>query len=1125
MSTQVRDKVSKHDAYITEQLHKAEKRIRLVDLATAGGAWVAASLGYAVVLMLLDRAFLLSAATRQTFFLVYGVASAVYLYYFVVRPLRWRVNPHFAARQLEQTLPGSRNHVINWIDLQGEKVPATIKSALGQRAAKDLANTDVDEAISGRRAAAVCTSAGFLLGVLITLFVLFGPGPFRSLLGRAINPFSAASGIATRTQVRVVRPDGGDAVVTIGSPVTIVAEITGRRPGAHDKDAPSLLYRHDDGEPYRKRFLQHDTGDQWVTTVAPLDVGNGFTYKVTAGDGETPEYRVAVRATPLISDFLATYHYRPYVQKAARSRIMRKLEDLRGTEVKILARTNRALRDGRLDFEGADGIGELIPAKILSDDPQALRFSLVLDRPGKYRLRFTSVEGEAYLDPVAHEVKPLPDHAPEVRLTQPGKDVEAAVNGHVELVGEASDDIGIAAVTLRVQHVGGATLQPKPYLADKLGKAEFGTPRKLEYQDLLKIGSLKDEQGKVFEAKAGMQLEYWLEAADACDYQKPNVAVSQKFKVTLTAAKDPEQQKKEQQAAQQRQQQQQQQQEKDLKNEKNDRDQQRKQEEQQEKNDERQREQDKKNGGQEGADKDTNPKNDGEKGKEPKENDRGGENKDGKQSEKDDKTRKQADELKKAMENREKEKGKDDKSGDDKKGEGKGADQSKPGENKDVGDKKPGEGKDAGKNETKPGEKKDAGEKADKRDQGEGRDAGKAEPKEGKGEGKEPAKGDQPKPGETKPGDKPKPGEGKPAGKPEQAREAGEKKPDGESKPGDQARPGEAKDSKTAGKPTGGERPGEKKDGAKEGGETKGEGKPGEDRDARPKNGEKPGQEKGKSGDGKPGEAKEGPKGDKPGKKKGDADGKADPKDATKGDVEAKAKEMEKSKGPGREEAKRELQEMAEKATDPAAREAAKEALEKAKQGEQGKTGDKKPGDGDGKAGAPQGKDGKGDKAGDGKGDKDGKGKGKAKDGKGDTPGEGIKDDRRSSDGSGDEKAQPARPEKAEKHRASEMQLEQFRKKVNRDVLRDAKMSREQFEQFLKDYADLARRQPPANDDREVLPAPGGRVGSLPSMASKPIKPTGKGSDDVRSEGRPKPPPEYRESHADFLQRLQRPSK
>ena len=96
--------------------------------------------------------------------------------------------------------------------------------------------------------------APVLFVVFVVLFLLFGPAPFGSLLGRAFVPFGGQQ-IATRTQVSIVRPQGGDAVVTIGNPVTIVARVEGRVPAARDRDAPCLLYRHDPAEPYRQRIL------------------------------------------------------------------------------------------------------------------------------------------------------------------------------------------------------------------------------------------------------------------------------------------------------------------------------------------------------------------------------------------------------------------------------------------------------------------------------------------------------------------------------------------------------------------------------------------------------------------------------------------------------------------------------------------------------------------------------------------------------------------------------------------------------------------------------------------------------------------------------------------------------
>ena len=41
---------------------------------------------------------------------------------------------------------------------------------------------------------------------------------------------------------------------------------------------------------------------------------------------------------------------------------------------------NRIAKDGRLDFDGADGVGDLIRAEANPKDPQALIFRMVLDR-------------------------------------------------------------------------------------------------------------------------------------------------------------------------------------------------------------------------------------------------------------------------------------------------------------------------------------------------------------------------------------------------------------------------------------------------------------------------------------------------------------------------------------------------------------------------------------------------------------------------------------------------------------------------------------------------------------------------------------------------------------------------
>ena len=1062
MSTQVKEKsAGKHASFVEAQLGRAESRIRMIDLSAALLGFLAGTLAYAVAMILLDRLFVLSGATRQVALLLYLLAAGLYLAFAVVRPLLWRVNPYFAARQLEDTLPGSRNHVINWIDLRDQKLPAVLKTTLGQRAARDLSRTDVDRAIVSTRALVSGGVAGLFAVIFITLFVVFGPSPFGSYLSRAFAPFGKTT-VATRTQLAVIRPEGGNAVITIGNPVTIVAEVGGRIPNARDRDAPCLLYRHDPSEPYRQRYLQRDdSGQEWAATVGPLDVGAGFWYRVSAGDATTKEYQVKARAAPGIGSFQATYHYRPYVGKADRIvRDKRKLEDLAGTRVTILARTNRTVRGGALDCAGTEVSGERVPG-----DPQALRFRLVLERSGKYRIRFTSSEGERYVEPVSYAVTVIPDNAPEVHVTQPARDVNLPLDGHLEIKGEATDDIGIARLALYLQLVGGKQkLQARPYLIDKLGKPGYGTPRRVDYQHLLELPTLVDEQGKPVELKAGAVVEYWLEAADACDFPAANVTLSTpRYKITIGDGKETQPQKKDREEAQKRQAEHDKKEQDKIKQENAARQEQREKEEKQNEADRKQQEKDKKEA--QASDKDGKPNEDrGEQNPESKGDAGKGSTQGDKPGDKD--TQKKADDLKNALDRSGK---KDDGSGQGQ-GEGDGKDKDR---GKSSGDKD-GKPKDKGKSEDgnnpRPGNQGSEG----------GKD-GKDKPKAGGPKSQPGDKGGTPGDKRTTPDKPPRQGDN--------IREGANKEGGVKGKEFDKTRPtGQEDRSKAAATND------KDKNGVKGTDSDTGE-KPDRPRDKNAKNNRKP------------------PR----------------PEDATPSDVEKAAKDLKSTDPKKRGRAAEDLKNIQEKAKDPQARQAAGKCLAEAKNkaGRPGKDGDEEKG----KPGAPRKKDndarGSGDKdkarepkKGEGDGPP-GKPKGRQDRPRGPNPGGGDRD-REGTSNSSTGQDPPKQGKKPVGHRASMLQLEEFRKKVDRDVLKKMNMSREQFERFLRDYADMVRRQQAEKGPLETLPSPSRNVAPPGGSSARPGKrPDGK-ADDLRNEGRPKPPPGYRDAYAEFLKRLSR---
>jgi hypothetical protein len=1160
---------AKYDAFVAGQLARAESRIRTLDLAAALLGFVAATLVYGVLMVLCDSKLELSPRTRQTALLLYLLGAGAYLALTVVRPLFRRINPYFAAAKVEATLPGAKNSVVNWVDLHDQEVHPAIRGAVGQRAARDMRQVNLERAISGRRTG----WAGAILAAAVVLFAFaffsMGPGPFASLLGRAFVPLRDGV-IATRTYISVIRPDGGHAVVPLGRPMTITVQVQGKLPEPEAPDAVRLQFRHDESEPYVERPLAAQKGERELSiTLGGSDVRNGFWYRVSGGDFITPEYRVSVRAAPLIKDVLATYHFRPYVARIDEVRHDRDLKALCGTEVVLLAHTNRQIKKARLEWEASNN--RSVAAEPIPEDPEAFRVRVVLETNGRYRLAFTSTDGEEYVEPY-HEANVIPDEPPQVEITKPAKDLALPADGLLPLEGRATDDIGVKSVVLRAQIVKGANLQPKPYRPDEQMRLPGGGyPTTVDYKDFLDLGKALKEDGKPADLKAGMELEYWLEAADACDFHQPHVVQSKHYKVQIQEPeKKPAEQHKRREQAEQDKKNQQQQQDQKQKDEDRQRQQERKQQEQRNAEERAKTER---------ADKGKEPQKQGDQAKpgegandkpkdqqpqdKPQPKDKGdqGGGDDAKTPKEQDLTQNQKDQeqrLKEALDKQRKQEQGDGK-GEPKDGREQGPGEAK-GDQKQAGDK--GEKDQAGGEPKGAGEKKDAAQGA-----GEGKEnkaqAADQQPGEPKGEGKpDPMKGNKgdPKGGnkqgqagnEQKAESKQPSGQGaqeqraqdKPGGSEQQRRQAGQDKPEGKNSDKGAPKAENKNPGSQASTPEARKELGEKKDSQCQGGKCDGKGdKTGSSKDAAtPKAG---GSEAGK-GDTKPSAGKDVVRGDaKPDGKSG-GDKKAE--DATPEDVARLAKDLQSKDEKTQQEAADKLEQIKEQARDEKARADAREALEKDKArtgedkpmpGKGQETGDAKEGNRDGSAGSPKpmGNSKPDEKPGDAKGNpqpgqgdnKQGEAKpGEAKADRGkpggaNTPGGGNNNQRAGNNHPPDADKPKSKPSKPEDSRAAMLQLEEFKKKVDKNILKDAKMSEEDYKKFLRAYEERVRRlQEQAHKEQDPAAQPGT---ALPSFGSREKKPTDTTSGDVESDDRGLPPGPYRDPYKEFTKQMSQPAK
>src|SRR5262249_32832863 len=148
-------------------------------------------------------------------------------------------------------------------------------------------------------------------------------------------------------------------------------------------------------------------------------------------------------------------------------------------------------------------------------------------------------EGERNTDPMPYMIRVRPDMPPIVELTKPGHDVKLPANGILRLEGLVKDDFGLTGLTLQL--FDGFRTQVIPYRKDKSFRGEDGSyPVELRYKQFVELDKIRQTNGQPLQPS--MQLRYWLEATDNCDYPRPNIGKSRDFRVEIVEPTDAQQQ-------------------------------------------------------------------------------------------------------------------------------------------------------------------------------------------------------------------------------------------------------------------------------------------------------------------------------------------------------------------------------------------------------------------------------------------------------------------------------------------------------------------------------------------------------------------------------------------------------
>ena len=364
--------------FVEKQLNAARRRVRTLDFFLAGLSLALVSLAFLLVVLLIDRYVATPKGSGWAALAVYLGLAAYFIYLRLFQSSRRQINPYFAARQVEQTVPNAKNSLVTWVDFEDDaRLAGSIKSAISQKAAKDLKGVDLNRAIENRGILWIGIAAVVLL--LANVIVAFLP--------------------PTRSELTLEEPKSGDISVFNNQEVSFQIRVNGRIPGPNAPDTVRLRmwYNPDDPETYEERPMKLVEGERrkFELTIPPKQVRNGFQYRILAGDARTKDYTVTCKIVPEFSGFEVSYDYPLYLKRPSQTTNDANLLAPFSTIATLTASTNREVTSGFIEIEGQ---ARTIEGTLIEGRPTAVQFRVPMEKEGAFRVWFVTPEGDKNQD-------------------------------------------------------------------------------------------------------------------------------------------------------------------------------------------------------------------------------------------------------------------------------------------------------------------------------------------------------------------------------------------------------------------------------------------------------------------------------------------------------------------------------------------------------------------------------------------------------------------------------------------------------------------------------------------------------------------------------------------------------
>jgi len=362
---------------------------------------------------------------------------------------------HSVARDLGLHYPEISDQVTNALDLVHASAHYGFSDSLIQQAiqvtAKRLKSIPLSTAISPHTRQRLLKVAVSILGFWVIVWAPF-VHPVSQAVVRLFHPGTTYP--VPKPFSFTVQP--GNTRLLDAEPLEIRVRVSGEQP-----EQVMLTTTDITGE--ETIVLSPDSAGQYSHRIESVDTD--LDYQVHApsphwwdrwDEIRSPVYHVATLSRPQIQSLAIKLIPPKYSGMPPRHQEITTTEivALKGTQVQLMARTNKPVKDATVHFKGR----KITQSMDISD--RGIRTAFPLLHPDVFTIQLKDVQGTANVNPVAYKLTPIADESPRVEILRPSDDVDLGDNLQIPLLLRLQDDYGFSRLAIQYQII-------KPALQDQ----------------------------------------------------------------------------------------------------------------------------------------------------------------------------------------------------------------------------------------------------------------------------------------------------------------------------------------------------------------------------------------------------------------------------------------------------------------------------------------------------------------------------------------------------------------------------------------------------------------------------------------------------------------------------------